>query len=330
MTQLKIPLLVVDGGGTKCLAIILDREGKELGRSQAGSCNYHGTGVEASARELKKALSDTFMTFFQKETSAEGMMANPELEIEIECAVFGMAGLDTTKDFTVIENIIKNVCKELSITAKQVMIENDGLLTLYGETNGKPGVLLIAGTGSIACGINNKGESARVGGWGHRIGDEGSGFWIGKQAIQAILQAYDGRGEVTKLTESILSHLHMKAPEELVNWVYSKEYSVKQVSALTYHVNKAAEADDAVANKILSRAAEELCISAEAIIQKLCLSEREFSVVLQGGVLKNIRIVRQKVEQYFQKYGSSVQIDTAKREPIHGGIVRGLSYLASG
>lgn len=158
-----IPLLAVDGGGTKCLAVFTDRQGKIEGTGRGGSCNYQTTGKEAAVDELVRAMK------IAREDLTEPPA--PDETLRVECAVFGMAGLDTGYDRQIIEGLVREALSRAEIQADRVVVENDGLAALLGATDGKPGVLLIAGTGSIVYGVNGQGRSARAG-----AGATGSGM----------------------------------------------------------------------------------------------------------------------------------------------------------
>lgn len=322
MNDLTIPLLAVDGGGTKSLAVFTDAKGNIVGQGRAGSCNYQGVGMEAAARELIAAVRAAL------EASGQGEAFAAIGKLKVECAVFAMAGLDTEKDRTVIKGMVQEVLDHLRIRVKLLVVENDGFTALLGATDGDPGILIIAGTGSIIFGINEQGVSARAGGWGHRAGDEGSGYWIGKRAITAILKAEDGRGKPTRLGEWIFPHLNLQNAEDLFNWTYSSEYSVEKVAQLSQWVRLAFAEGDSVSRELLEEASDELFHGARAVIRKLKMSRTPFKIVLQGGVLQNGEFMRQLLVEKFHAHSPYAILDTAKKEPIFGVIAMGMSYLA--
>jgi len=320
MSAVRIPLLAVDGGGTKCLAVLLDESRRELGIGRAGSCNYQGIGVEAASRELTAAIQQAL-------SQVQAAEADSPTVWEVECAVMGIAGLDTEYDRQVITGIVREVLANLSIRVRHLLVENDGFAALLGATGGKPGVLVIAGTGSIAYGVNEAQESARAGGWGHRVGDEGSGYWIGKQAITAVLKAADGRGEQTVLTDMLLPHVGLRQVDELFNWTYGPHYSIEKVGELSPLVSQAAESGDEVATAILQRAAEELYLAARAVIEQLGMRDKSFQMILQGGVLQNDERVRNSVMEQVSRYAPGVVYEGAQNDPIYGVIAKGWAYL---
>lgn len=331
MAVVRIPLLAVDGGGTKCLAVLVDQSRQEVGVGRSGSCNYQGIGEEAASRELiaaiEQALADAQAR--NKLTTQAESSAEEQVEWEVECAVFGLAGLDTEYDRQIICGMVQNVLKELGIKVRHLIVENDGFAALLGATGGKPGILIIAGTGSIAFGVNDAQETSRAGGWGHRVGDEGSGYWIGKQAIMAVLKDADGRGESTMLTDLLLPYVGLARVDELFNWTYSSHYSVDKVGELSPLVSQAADGGDQVALSILQIAGEELFLAVRAVIDQLNMKNKPFQMILQGGVLQNDERVREIVLARVRSYASQVVIENAQNAPIYGVIAKGLAYLDS-
>ncbi|USG68360.1 N-acetylglucosamine kinase [Brevibacillus ruminantium] len=344
MTVTRIPLLAVDGGGTKCLAVLVDDSQQIVGTGRAGSCNYQGIGREMAARELEAAIRAALQEAVVWQKSGSTAEAPPSLQasergnqediqtlgtktLEIECAVFGLAGLDTEYDRRVITEMVVAVLQKLQIKVRHLLVENDGFAALLGATNGEPGILVIAGTGSIAFGVNKAGETARSGGWGHRVGDEGSGYWIGKQAVTAVLKAADGRGRQTALTDLLPPHIGLSHVEELFNWTYGSQYSVDKIGELSLLVSQAADRGDAVALGILEKAGEELFHAARAVMERLCMNKEPFKMILQGGVLQNDERVRSIVLQRIRSAAPQVVIDKAQNEPIYGVIAKGLAYL---
>jgi N-acetylglucosamine kinase-like BadF-type ATPase len=322
MGKLQIPLLAIDGGGTKCLVVFMDKMGHMLGQGKAGSCNYQGIGRDATVLELIHGIQEALV-----DVGKGAGETNSYTDIEIECAVFGLAGLDTAYDRHIITGLVNEVLERLHIQVQHLAVENDGFAALVGATDGQPGILVIAGTGSIVFGINEQGETARTGGWGHRVGDEGSGYWIGKQAVTAILKAYDGRGEATRLGEWIFPHLGMNHAEDVFNWIYSSDYSVEKLGELSRLVSLAAAAGDQEAENILTAAGHELFLGVRAVIQQLQIKDKPFTMILQGGVLQNEALVCKELIRKLKEFAPLAQWVTAKKEPIYGIIAMGLSYL---
>ncbi|WCR27182.1 N-acetylglucosamine kinase [Paenibacillus thiaminolyticus] len=325
MAVRRIPLLAVDGGGTKSLAVFTDRQGQVLGRGQGGPSNYHGSGTEGAMLGLAAAIREALANL--EHSGGSSIESNSGTVVEVECAVFALAGLDTEADRVAITGMVQEALALLPLQVGHLIVENDGYAALLGATGGQPGILVISGTGSIIYGIDEHGRTARAGGWGHRVGDEGSGYWIGKQAALSILRAYDGRGADTKLKEWVLPFLGMEREEELFNWMYGSAYSIEQVSRLSRAVGQAASAGDKEAQRILSAAADELFYAAAAVIRHLSFHRDPFVAIMQGGVLQHESYVREALLRRIEAYAPHVQWDEARREPIYGVIAMGLSYL---
>ncbi|QIC05935.1 N-acetylglucosamine kinase [Brevibacillus sp. 7WMA2] len=327
MNQWHIPLLAVDGGGTKSLAMFVNYNQQVLGTGVAGSCNYHGKGVESATYELKLAIQRAINEAMPTQVQNHSQINAP---LQVDCAVFGIAGLDTSYDRALIVKLVNQVLFDLNIQIKKLIVENDCVAALLGATRGKPGILAIAGTGSIVCGIGKDGKRSRVGGWGHLVGDEGSGYWIGKQALTAIFQASDGRSDATLLAEEVLTYLQIEDVEQLFHWVYNeKTYSVDRVGELSRLVSRAAHQGDQTAHRILERATDELFAGIKTVMDQLDLQELACQVILQGGVLKHEPLVRQRLIQSISEYAPQAIVDDNEQEPIQGVIAMGLFAMSS-
>ncbi|KQX65860.1 MULTISPECIES: N-acetylglucosamine kinase [unclassified Paenibacillus] len=321
MSAKKIPFLAVDGGGTKSLCYFFDEHGQIRGQGRSGSCNYQGVGKEAAVRELIHAIRNAL-----EDGKLVGNGEVGETELETDCAALGIAGLDTEYDRRIILALVEEALQHLRIYAKRLIIENDGFAALLGATNGQPGILMIAGTGSIVYGVNDQGVVARAGGWGHRVGDEGSGYWIGKQAIIHILKTWDGRTAPNKLADHILPYLDLKNPEDLFNWTYNSNYSVEKVAELSSLVSQAHTQGDQVAKSIMIQAAEQLFTCAKAVIERINLYRQPFQIILQGGVLQNNAFVREYITSQFNTFAPSGQIENKNKEPIFGMMALALDH----
>ncbi|MEG6586598.1 N-acetylglucosamine kinase [Dendrosporobacter sp. 1207_IL3150] len=273
-------VLAIDGGGTGCRAALCNMNGHIMAYAQGSSCNYHSIGVEKATENLLKLITT--------------LVKNQALHIN--CVVLGLAGLDTKKDEATLTLIINQALSAANIMADTIYLCNDALLTLKGTVGQNNGVLIAAGTGSIAWGITKEGLVTRVGGWGYRVGDEGSGYSIGKAAIDHVLKSYDGREKRSGISNAILHALSLADEDELINWIYSSQFSVAQVAALTPIIVRLAEDGDHPAEKIIKYACQELENMAFTVIKKLNLAHMESKFILSGGVLKNSLVHRQLVK----------------------------------
>src|SRR5690606_32133686 len=146
-----------------------------------------------------------------------------------------------------------------------------------------PGLLVIAGTGSVAWGRAEDGRAARAGGWGHLLGDEGSGYALGLEALRAVVRAHDGRAPETTLRDAVLSHARARAPEELIAWAATAAKA--DIAALAPRVAAAAREGDAAARAIVDRAAHDLAGHIRALHARLGPWSAPPAVAMTGGLL---------------------------------------------
>lgn len=264
--------LGVDGGGSKTLAVIVDASGAELGCAQAGSSNYTGVGLDTALHHIRQAV--------EQATQAAGCTFLPR------GAWFGLAGVDRPLDHELFY-------PQLASLASSIRITNDADLA-FSALPEMVGVALIAGTGSIVLGRDERGISARAGGWGHIIGDEGSGYDLGRQALRAAARAADGRGPHTLLLDLILRSWELQAPEDLINAVYSSNDKAR-IAHLSASVFASARESDEVANQLLDQAADELAQAVLAVYHRLDFGNRPLPLALSGGLLLHETAYRERV-----------------------------------
>jgi N-acetylglucosamine kinase-like BadF-type ATPase len=143
---------------------------------------------------------------------------------------------------------------------------------------------VIAGTGSICCGTNERGLHLCSGGWGPLAGDEGSGSWIARRALQAVVQASDGRGPETRLTPAALTYFNAATLDELAMAIYAPSMTNERIAGFCRHVIEAAQQGDEVARAIVLAAGQELGRAAAAVIHNLRMGREKFQVAYVGGV----------------------------------------------
>jgi N-acetylglucosamine kinase-like BadF-type ATPase len=184
--------------------------------------------------------------------------------------------------------------KDIRTRMREVLVETLGIeniellpdadMALYGATDGAPGVVVISGTGSVSCGINRQGKRVYAGGWGPVAGDEGSGSWIARRALQAVAQATDERGPKTALAAAACNYFQVAAPEDLSTAIYAPTMTNDRIAGFSKHVIDAARAGDAVGRNILTEAGRELGKTAVTVIRKLKMEGERFQVSFVGGV----------------------------------------------
>jgi glucosamine kinase len=182
----------------------------------------------------------------------------------------------------------------------RVRVDTDVRAAFYDAFADSPGVLLIAGTGSIAWGRAEDGREARVGGWGRYIGDEGSGYAIGIEALRRVTRDADGRAMATDLRSGVLDRLGLDRVDDLVSWIHGAERA--EVASLTPLVVETARRGDGVAEEILERAVEELEGHVLTIMETLAPWLTPPSLALGGGLLHPGGPLRDRMEEALAKH----------------------------
>jgi len=299
-----------DGGATKTDAIIAKSDGTIVSLGSSGPSNYHVVGIEGA----KKAIFESFQAARKK--------AKIEAE-KVEVAVAGLAGLDCSFD----DKLLNSKLPEIGI-AKTFKVVHDSLIALYGATSGKMGVIVIAGTGSVAAGTDGKGNRIRVGGWGSILGDEGSAYFIGSTALKLALKIFDGRIKAnTKLTEQIKSALNIEELDDIIRRVYTEKMTVTEIASLAPIVTKLATEGDELCKSIVSEAAEELAILAKTVITRLKIQDEEFPVATVGGVFKAGDIIIKPFEDSILKIAPHAKVGKPRFGPGIGSVILALEIL---
>jgi N-acetylglucosamine kinase len=242
----------------------MDLTGTVISKGKSGPSNPLTIGVDQAFKNIYSA----------------SIKAAKTIEVDqYKYSVFGIAGIERS-------HTKQKLLKLLSKKFQMVEIVSDTTSALAGATGCKPGLAVIAGTGSNVYGMNENGKTARSGGWGWRIGDEGSGYTIGRNAIVASLKEHDGRGPNTMLTKKITQKLGFKSLVEIVDWTYDSGRQPKDFADLVPLVAESDRMGDHVSNLILSEAGAELGLVANSAIRRLNM-KGEFLVACIGGVFLN-------------------------------------------
>jgi len=260
--------LGVDGGQSTTTALIGDEAGRVLGAGQGGPCNHVG------AAEGRAKLTRAVEECVRKAAAQAGLDA---AQVRYEAACFGMSGGPDDKEALLAE----------ILPTGRLIVTHDGLIALAGATAGEPGIVTIAGTGSIAFGRNGAGQSARAGGWGYIFGDEGGGFDITRQALRAALRFEEGWGPPTALHGAILEAAGARDANEALHRFYTSDFPRPRIAALSRLVDGTASAGDPVAAGILLNAAQQLASLAASIRRQLWSEEEKVAVAYIGGVFRS-------------------------------------------
>lgn len=255
-------ILGVDGGGTKTLALLGDMDGNVLARGMTGPSNYNAIGFDAACSALENAIQ----------------IARKEHPGEISALCLGIAGAGRKEDVELFQT-----WAALTFSKTLIKIASDAEILLMAGAPPGPALALICGTGSIVYGRTINGELVRAGGWGYLFGDEGSGYSIGVAALRAVMQAYDGRGPETILSDLILERYSLQTVPELIPAIYGREAPRLVIATLPDLVEQAAGQGDSMAIAILEGSALELARTIAVVYAKLGTSSA--SLVITGGTI---------------------------------------------
>ena len=273
----------VDGGGTKTALVAATAEGKEIASAVCGPLNYNFIGLEKALENLAQGIK------------LLGLPGGSIAAIGI-----GDPSIDDQSESPMAKEFANRAGKLLHAP---VYVRSDAYMTLFALTGGKkPGVLIISGTGSMAIGETREGEILVSGGWGRITGDEGSGYYIGREGICAALRAADAVAPKTALTDAAISHFGVSAPRELISVFYGEVEP--DVAGFSRCVAKCAEDGDKIAQNILFDAAAHLSRYATVLLEK-CHADL---LGVWGSVLCKNDIVRKAFENGIKEKFPHIQI----------------------
>jgi glucosamine kinase len=243
----------IDGGGSTIRVVIMTHEREILAEYLGPAVNPSVAGREEAARRIQAAMRESIRQ--------AGLL--PE---QISGVGLGVAGASNRYEWAV--EWLRGLAGQVTPQAR-IVPGSDYEIALVGAHGQRFGLLLLAGTGSLAYGVNAAGESALVGGWGYLLGDEGSGYWLGSQALRAAARMADGRGRRTMLHEAVLTALNLVQPLDLIPFLYGENPRVADVARLAPLVLDCAAQGDSVARGLVETAALELALAVRAVAHRL-------------------------------------------------------------
>ncbi len=294
----------IDAGGTRSVCQRADALGEVCAEVRGPGANLQSEGA-AGVEGVLRAL-------------VAGVLEDTEAPAVI---CLGMAGVDRPEDVATVRGVLARIGR-----GARVVVVNDALIALEAGTPRGAGVVVIAGTGSIAYGHDRQGRAARAGGWGYVLGDEGSGYWLGRQALRSVVRAADGRGPDTALTPLVLAHYGAARPQELIHEIAGRGARPSAIAALARVVGAAAAEGDPIARHLVSVAARELTSAAASVVRRLGL--KEAPLWLAGGTLTGVLSLRRAVEDEVASRLPDVHAAPLGAEPALGAVRLACDELA--
>ncbi len=290
-------LLGIDGGATKTLAAVLDTQEPALHLGHSGPSNEDAVGAEAAVAALLEA-------------AAQAVQAAGIEQGELDGAVLAVAGTDTA-------SVTRHVRRA---RGEGWIVVNDVVGAWATATGAGPGVGVISGTGSNVFGVGPTGNSWRTGGWGHILGDEGSGYWLGVESIKAVLRDRDASGPPTALSDVAASSFGVETIEMLGSLVYSKPLTKGEIASFAIETAAVAEQGDQVALELFDRGARLLGNQIAAVIAQTGL-EGSFPVGLIGSTYKAGDVLIKPLRERVAQAAPEARVQIAQEPPVAGSLL---------
>lgn len=256
--------LGIDGGGSTTRAVLITETREVLGRGEAGASNHYAVGAQVAGDNCRLAAEQAL---------ADACRVAPGLTSQsITAWGFGLAGVRRESDAFVMRGQLAHL-----VGRTPWVLDTDAAAAHAGALGGQPGVVVIAGTGAIALGVNRANERYYVDGWGPVLGDEGSGYWIGVEALRETCRAADGRAPKSGLGSAVLMALGLPSADALVQWIGAPETPRDQIARLSQLVFDRATAGEPAALEIRERAAIHLSQTATAVALAMLQRHQEIA-----------------------------------------------------
>ena len=302
-------VLGIDAGATKTVCYLAGADGSLLGEARGGGANLQAEG-ELGVEKVLHAVMD------------EAVGSHP---VAIDAICLGMAGVDREADGTIVRGIMRRIGAKA-----RILVVNDALVALIAGLGDDPGIVIICGTGSIAYGRNARNQAARSGGWGHILGDEGSGYWIGGRALRAVARAADGRGPATSLTRRVLAHFGAAQPSDLIHEVYDRQVRPSALAQLAQTVQAARDEGDEVGTAILEEAVRELIAAAGSVTKQLGMRDEAFDFIVAGGVVNGVPWIAEELRRRLPAIAPRSRVRRLEVEPALGAVRLALAEARCG
>ncbi len=290
-------VLGLDSGGTKTVCYLATAAGEVLAEARGPGAHPKTAGLRGMEAILRRLVDQV-------------LESRPRT---LAALCLGMAGVDRPEETALVRELLAHI-----VEAQHVVIVNDALVALEAGAPGEAGIVIISGTGSIAYGRDARGRAARAGGWGYVLADEGSGYWLGRQALRAVMRQADGRGPRTVLTEALLRHYDVARAQDLVRKVYDGDLKPAAIAALAATIQTAVDAGDDVARRIVDIGASELAGAVLSVAGRLELSL--CTVVLAGGSFRAVPDLRDAVGTTLSARLPQARIRPLEAEPAMGAV----------
>lgn len=302
-------IIGIDGGGTKTHCLLTKSDGSIIHECFGGPSNFLVQGIEPVCTTLWELI--------------QSCLNEKKIPIdEIKFILLGTTGAGRRTDAERLEQGFLNYLKNKNCDIKNFRVESDARIALEGAFSGKPGSILIAGTGSIMFGKDAQGNIHRVGGFGRFLGDEGSGYMIGKKGLVAVSKQFDGRGEKTLISKLLKEKFKIGSPEVLITEIYKNNFDIASVAPL---VIEAAQQNDEIALKIIDDETDELLLHISTMQKKINVEILLTAFI--GGIITHKNIYSDTLRKKINEQLPNVLVKDAEKPPAMGAVLMAKQIL---
>lgn len=294
----------IDGGGSNLRVVVATSDLRVVGESHAGTVNPSVIGRETAAGLIRR----------QMQAAIENARLQPA---DIQAVCIGVAGASAEHSADWLGQVVGPIIPNAKIRPSA-----DQEIALMGAHGKREGILILAGTGSVAYGVNPVGQAAVVGGWGYLLGDEGGGYWLGLSALKAISQASERRAAKTTLTEIVLHELNLEKPRDLIRWLYAQSRNA-EIAQLAPLVIEQAEVGDRIASGLIAEAIQHLIGHVTALRETLNFPDAP--IAFAGGLLTHPNVLSSGLCRHLHLPA----IPVPRYAPVIGAVLLALDVLAS-
>ena len=302
-------IIGIDGGGTKTHCLLTDFHGTILHECFGGPSNFLVQGIEPVSSTLFNLIN----------SCTEKLKIHIE---DIDIVLLGTTGAGRRTDAERLELGFADYLTKEKARLNLFRVESDARIALEGAFSGKPGSILIAGTGSIMFGKDAQGNIHRVGGFGRYLGDEGSGYMIGKKGLVAVSKEFDGRGKATLISVLVKEKFNILSPEILITEIYKNNFDIASVAPL---VIEAAEKNDEIGAKIIEDETDELLLHISTMKKKV--NEKIMHLAFIGGIITHKNIYSDNLRKKIGEKLPDVIVKDAENSPAMGAVLMAKQIL---
>lgn len=288
--------LGIDGGGTKTVAIICDENGTLVSHYVGKSINYNSIGTDNARKNLKETV--------------DGVLEGKN--ITLSSAFIGMPALADRAD----EKFTQELCGGI-IDCPKIAMDSDVYIGLEAMKCDGAAAMVVSGTGSMAVGKLDNGKIIHTGGWGYILGDEGSGYALGLEAVKAAICGAEGSAKSTVLTQKVLEYFNITDIDALIDIFYDPPISNSEVAKVAPVLFECAKNGDDVANEIIERHSALLADTVAALLNKMPCGT---PLGMWGGILINCEMFREKFVSLINKKFPDTQVEIIKYPPEFGAV----------